>query len=92
MRQILLKAPGELVERQVSPLRLSSGEAIERASDEINPAGVRPERALVRLPGNGGAAASDQEIEIRTLVGLGHALDVQLLIPALHRRLRLPPL
>ena len=36
MRQILLKAPGELVERQVSPLGLSSGEAIERPSDEIN--------------------------------------------------------
>ena len=36
MRQTLLKVPGELVERQVSPLRLSSGEAIARASDEIN--------------------------------------------------------
>ncbi len=46
----------------------------------------------MRLPGNGGTAASDQKIEIRALVGLGHALDVQLLIPALHRRCRLPPL
>src|SRR5579862_9062151 len=48
--------------------------------------------SLMRFPGHCRPAASDQKIEIRTLVGLGHSINVQLLISALHCRLRLSPL
>ena len=46
---------------------------------------------LVRFPWNRCTPASSQEIEIRSLVGLHHMINIQLLISALHSRLRLFP-
>src|SRR5689334_19849551 len=42
------------------------------------------------ISGYGGAAAADQEVEVRTLVSLLHMLDIKLVVASLRRLGRLP--